>query len=353
MPGPEVHKPSTLIAFPAVIRLLKTLLALTVLSLMAVAACGAWWLQQPLSMPAPVRNGALLDLSIPPGASARAVAQAVADAGVDVSPFWLFVWFRVSGESRQIKAGSYELDAQTTPAGLLDKLVRGEQAMRSITLIEGWNIRQVLQALQDSPDLTQDLAGLSGEALMAHLGYPGRHPEGRFFPDTYRVPKHTPASAVLKLAAQTMEQQLSSVWAQRAPASVLRSANEALILASIIEKETGLERDRALIAGVFHNRLRIGMRLQTDPSVIYGLGERFDGNIRRKDLQTDTPYNTYTRAGLPPTPIAMPGRSSLLAAVQPANTRALYFVAQGNGGSYFSETLAEHNAAVRRYILQR
>ncbi|MEY4978230.1 MAG: hypothetical protein RLZZ352_500 [Pseudomonadota bacterium] len=340
-------------ASPAVIRLLKTLLVLTVLSLLATAACGLWWLQQPLAMPAPVRNGALLDLNIPPGASARTVAQAVADAGVEVSPFGLFVWFRLSGDSRQIKAGSYEFDAQTTPVSLLDKLVRGEQAMRSVTLIEGWNIRQVLQALQDSPDLTQDVTGLSGAALMARLGYPGRHPEGRFFPDTYRVPKNTPASDVLKLAAQTMEQQLSSVWAQRHPAGVLRSADEALILASIIEKETGLERDRAMIAGVFHNRLRLGMRLQTDPSVIYGLGKQFDGNIRRKDLQTDTPYNTYTRAGLPPTPIAMPGRSSLLAAVQPANTRALYFVAQGGGGSYFSETLAQHNAAVRRYILQR
>ncbi|MDZ4128844.1 MAG: endolytic transglycosylase MltG, partial [Hydrogenophaga sp.] len=216
-----------------------------------------------------------------------------------------------------------------------------------------WNIRQVLQAVRSSPDLKQDIDGLSMADLMARIGYPGRHPEGRFFPDTYRMAKNTPASAVLRQAAQAMEQQLNIAWAQRAPNSPLRSPDEALILASIIEKETGLESDRAMVGGVFSNRLRIGMRLQTDPSVIYGLGERFDGNLRRVDLQTDTPYNTYTRAGLPPTPIAIPGRNSLMAAVMPATTDAMYFVARGDGASYFSATLQEHNAAVRRYILGR
>ena len=334
------------------IRLLKLLLALTILGLGAAAA-GAWWLQRPLQMPDTVSAEAPLEVTIAPGSSARSVADTVVNAGVQGPSVLLYAWFRLSGESRQIKAGSYELAPGTTPASLLSKLVRGEQALRSLTLLEGWNIRQVLQAVRSSPDLKQDIDGLSMADLMARIGYPGRHPEGRFFPDTYRMAKNTPASAVLRQAAQAMEQQLNIAWTQRAPNSPLRSPDEALILASIIEKETGLESDRAMVGGVFSNRLRIGMRLQTDPSVIYGLGERFDGNLRRVDLQTDTPYNTYTRAGLPPTPIAIPGRNSLMAAVMPATTDAMYFVARGDGASYFSATLQEHNAAVRRYILGR
>ncbi|WP_439114239.1 endolytic transglycosylase MltG [Hydrogenophaga sp.] len=320
---------------------------------LAVAAAAAWWLRQPLQMPDTVSAETPLDVTIAPGASARAVADTLVNAGVQAPSVLLYAWFRLSGDSRKIKAGSYELAPGTTPTSLLSKLVRGEQALRSLTLLEGWNIRQVLQAVRSSPDLRQDLDGVSMAELMARIGYPGRHPEGRFFPDTYRMVKHTPASAVLRQAAQAMEQQLNAAWSQRAPGSPLRSPDEALILASIVEKETGLESDRAMVAGVFSNRLRIGMRLQTDPSVIYGMGERFDGNIRRSDLQTDTPYNTYTRAGLPPTPIAMPGRNSLLAAVRPASTKAMYFVARGDGASYFSTTLDEHNAAVRRYILGR
>ena len=334
------------------IRLLKLLLALMLLGLGAAAA-GVWWLQRPLQMPDSVSAETPLEVTIAPGSSARAVAESVVNAGVQGPSVLLYAWFRLSGESRQIKAGSYELAPGTTPTSLLSKLVRGEQALRSLTLLEGWNIRQVLQAVRSSPDLIQDLDGLSMADLMARIGYPGRHPEGRFFPDTYRMVKNTPASAVLRQAAQAMEQQLKAAWAQRAPNSPLRTPDEALILASIIEKETGLESDRAMVGGVFSNRLRIGMRLQTDPSVIYGLGERFDGNLRRVDLQTDGPYNTYTRAGLPPTPIAMPGRNSLMAAVMPATTNAMYFVARGDGASYFSDTLPEHNAAVRRYILGR
>lgn len=333
-------------------RLLKLLLVLTALGLGAAAA-GAWWLQRPLQMPDTVSAEAPLEVTIAPGASARKVAETLADAGVQGPSSLLFAWFRLSGDSRKIKAGSYELAPGTTPVSLLSKLVRGEQALRSLTLVEGWNIRQVLQAVGSSPDLLQDIEGMSTADMMALIGYPGVHPEGRFFPDTYRMAKNTPASAVLRQAAQAMDRQLAAAWAQRAANSPLRTPNDALILASIIEKETGLESDRAMVSGVFSNRLRIGMRLQTDPTVIYGMGERFDGNIRRSDLQTDTPYNTYTRAGLPPTPIAMPGRNSLLAAVQPATTRAMYFVARGDGASYFSATLEEHNAAVRRYILGR
>lgn len=335
------------------IRLLKFLVLFTLLAGVTVTGLGMWWLQRPLPMAAPAGAEQPVDTDIAPGTSARGVAETLVQSGIQTPAVLLFAWFRLSGQSRDIKAGSYEFAPGTTPRTLLDKLVRGEQALRSITLVEGWNIRQVLQAVRSTPDLTQDIEGLTTADLMARLGYPGRHPEGRFFPDTYRVPKRSAASAVLKQAAQAMDRRVAEAWALRAPDSPLRSPDEALILASIIEKETGLERDRSMVAGVFVNRLRIGMRLQTDPAVIYGLGERFDGNLRRIDLQTDTPYNTYTRAGLPPTPIAMPGWQSLLAAVKPAQTPAFYFVARGDGSSQFSTTLEEHNAAVRRFILKR
>jgi UPF0755 protein len=332
------------------IRLFQRLLIACVLLALLGAGMTVWWLQRPL---VPLDASQPLDLTVDPGASPRRVAEALADAGARSPAGLLFAWFRLSGQAREIKAGSYEFEAGTTPRSLLDKLVRGDQALRSLTLLEGWNIREMLAAVRTSPDLQQDIDGLSAAEIMALIGYPGRHPEGRFFPDTYRMVKHAPASTVLRQAALAMDQRLAEAWAQRSPTSPLRSPDEALILASIVEKETGLESDRGQIAGVFSNRLRIGMRLQTDPTVIYGLGERFDGNLRRVHLQTDTPYNTYTRAGLPPTPIAMPGWNSLLAAVQPQATKALYFVSRGDGSSQFSATLQEHNAAVQRFILQR
>ncbi len=312
-----------------------------------------WWLGQPLVLPATTTAEQPLAVEIPPGASARGVASALTGAGVQAPPLLLQVWFRLSGQSRAIKAGVYEIQPGATPRSLLRQLVRGEQALRSLTLLEGWNFRELMAAVRASPDLTQDLDGLDGAGIMAKIGYPGRHPEGRFFPDTYRMVRQAPASSVLKQAAQAMEQRLAQAWEQRDPGTLLRSPDEALILASIIEKETGTEADRAMVGGVFNNRLRIGMRLQTDPTVIYGLGERFDGNLRKIDLQTDTPYNSYTRAGLPPTPISMPGWAALLAAVKPADTRALYFVARGDGSSQFSATLDEHNAAVRKFQLQK
>ena len=334
-------------------RLLKLLVVVPLLLAMLAAAGGLWWLQQPLPLATGASDKEPLLVTINPGSSAQTVADTFSSSGVNTPSLLLYAWFRLSGQARDIKAGTYEISAGTTPRTLLSKLVRGEQALRSITLLEGWNIRQVLQAVRSSPDLTQDMEGLSQNDIMALIGYPGRHPEGRFFPDTYRVVTRAPASSVLKQAAQAMEQRLAKAWEQRDPASPLRSADEALVLASIIEKETGLESDRRRIGGVFSNRLRIGMRLQTDPAVIYGLGERFDGNLRKADLLADTPYNSYTRAGLPPTPIAMPGWASLLAAVQPAQTPALYFVARGDGISHFSATLAEHNAAVRQFQLKR
>lgn len=335
------------------IRFLKLLVVVPLLLAMLAAVGGMWWLQQPLPLAAGTSEQNPLLVTIPPGSSAQSVAETLQASGVNTPSELLYAWFRFSGQARDIKAGTYEFPPDTTPRTLLSKLVRGEQALQSITLVEGWNIRQVLQAVRTSPNLTQDIEGMSQNDIMALIGYPGRHPEGRFFPDTYRVVKRAPASSVLRQAAQAMEQRVQQAWEQRDPASPLRTPDEALILASIVEKETGLESDRRRVAGVFSNRLRIGMRLQTDPTVIYGLGERFDGNLRRVDLQTDTAYNSYTRAGLPPTPIAMPGMASLLAAVRPQETNAIYFVSRGDGSSQFSATLEEHNAAVQRYILRR
>lgn len=334
-------------------RLFSRLLLLTILLAGVVSAGAWWWLGQPLVLPAGVTAEEPLEVEIPAGSSARGVANALTGAGVQAPPLLLQAWFRLSGQSRAIKAGVYEIQPGATPRSLLGQLVRGEQALRSLTLLEGWNFRELISAVRASPDLTQDLEGLDAAGIMTKIGYPGRHPEGRFFPDTYRMVRQATASGVLKQAAQAMEQRLAQAWEQRDPATLLRSPEEALILASIIEKETGAEADRAMVGGVFNNRLRIGMRLQTDPTVIYGLGERFDGNLRKIDLQTDTPYNSYTRAGLPPTPISMPGWASLLAAVKPADTRALYFVARGDGSSQFSATLDEHNAAVRKFQLQK
>ena len=328
----------------AVLKGLKTLLAIILLLGLALGAGAFWWLHQPLDT-----RQATLDLSIEPGTSPKAIAQAVADAGAQTSPTLLFAWFRLSGQSRQIRAGSYEIAPGTSPRMLLNMLVRGEESLRSVTLVEGWNWRQVRQALAKADSLKPDSRALSDESLMAQLGRAGVAPEGRFYPDTYAYAKGASDLAVLQRAMKAMDKQVHLAWEARQTGVSLKSAEEVLTLASIIEKETGKGSDRPMISGVFHNRLRIGMRLQTDPTVIYGLGESFDGNLRRVHLTTDHPWNTYTRGGLPPTPIAMPGKAALMAAVQPAQTSALYFVAKGDGSSQFSATLDEHNRAVNRY----
>jgi len=294
-----------------------------------------------------------VDLSIEPGTSARAVADAVAQSGVQVRAEWLYAWFRLSGQDRQIKAGSYEIETGTTPRSLLRKLVRGEESLRTVTLVEGWTFRQVRQALAQAPQLAADTAALSDEAIMERLGRAGLPAEGRFFPDTYSYAKGSSDLKVLARALRSMDRHLADAWDKRAPDTPLKNPDQALVLGSIVEKETGRASDRPQIAGVFANRLRIGMLLQTDPTVIYGMGDLFDGNLRKKDLQTDTPWNTYTRAGLPPTPIAMPGRDALLAAVAPARTDALYFVARGDGSSEFSSSLDAHNRAVDKYQRKR
>jgi UPF0755 protein len=325
-------------------RFLLMIFLLGALAVLAVGGYAVWWVQQPLRTATPT-----VDLSIEPGTLPRAVAQAVRDAGVDVRPDLLYWWFRVSGQGRAIKAGSYELENGITPHALLAKLARGEETLRAVTLVEGWTFRQFRAALAKEEGLKPDTKDLADDAIMNLLGRPGVHPEGRFFPDTYTYAKGSSDVAVFRRAMRAMDKRLAGAWEKRAPESMAKTPDEALILASIVEKETGKAGDRTMVSSVFNNRLRVGMPLQTDPTVIYGMGLSFDGNLRKKDLQTDTPWNTYMRSGLPPTPIAMPGKASLFAAVQPAPSKALYFVARGDGSSHFSATLDEHNRAVNKY----
>ena len=332
-------------------RIFTSLLILILILLAALGLFGGalWWLHEPLQL-RPQPGSQVVDLEIEPGTSAAGVASAVVASGVATPVLLLQTWFRLSGQARLIKAGSYEVMPGTTPRKLLTMLVRGEETLKSVTLVEGWSFRQVRSALQKSELLTPDSFGLSPEMIMEKLGRPGVHPEGRFYPDTYSYSKGSSDLAVLKRAARAMDKRLEAVWAMRNPDTPLKTPEQALILASIVEKETGKPADRPQIGGVFSNRLKNGMLLQTDPTVIYGLGEKFDGNLRKRDLQLDTPYNTYTRVGLPPTPIAMPGKAALLAAVQPASTKALYFVSRGDGSSEFSDNLEAHNRAVNKYI---
>nr|WP_137940889.1 endolytic transglycosylase MltG [Paucibacter sp. M5-1]MCZ7884789.1 endolytic transglycosylase MltG [Paucibacter sp. M5-1] len=313
---------------------------------LAGAGAGAawWWLDQPLALDKPA-----VELSVEPGSTPQQVAQAWVAAGVATDARLLYQWFRWSGQARQIRAGSYEIHQGATPRDLLNKMVRGDEVLEVVRLIEGWTFRQFRAALAKAPALKPATAGMSEAQIMAALGAPGMPAEGRFFPDTYAYSRGVSDLTVLKRAHAAMARRLESAWAGRADGLPLKSLDEALILASIVEKETGAAADRGLVASVFINRLRIGMPLQTDPTVIYGLGEAFDGNLRRRDLQTDTPFNTYTRGGLPPTPIAMPGVASLQATLHPPASKALYFVARGDGSSEFSEDLAAHNRAVNKY----
>lgn len=285
------------------------------------------------------------------GTTMRMAARQLAAEGLVTQP-WLFgTLARLTGAAPRIKAGSYEITEALTPLQLLAKLTDGDVSSATLTIVDGWNWRQVKASLARNTDLRHDTAALDDAALLQAIGSDAKSPEGLFFPDTYHFAKQSSDIQVLKRAYEAMQKQLNAAWEARAANLPLASPTDALKLASIIEKETGAAADRPMIASVFVNRLRIGMRLQTDPTVIYGMGERFNGNLRRVDLETDTPWNTYTRGGLPPTPIAMPGMAALLAATNPAQSKALYFVAKGDGTSYFSSTLAEHNQAVRRYQL--
>ena len=326
-------------------RLVLRLVLLLVLVAALVAGAGWWYAHRPIALQAEV-----IDFTVPRGVGMRQAAGLIEGAGVDVDARLLSLLARISGRAHRIKAGSYEVHAGITPWQLILKLSDGDVSQGELVLVEGWTFRQVRQALESHPDLEADTAGLSDAEILARIGASEQHPEGLFFPDTYLFDKRSGVLGVLTRAYGAMHQRLERAWAERDPSTPLGSPYEALILASIIEKETGRAQDRGLVASVFSNRLRIGMRLQTDPSVIYGLGPDFDGRLRRIHLDTDHPWNTYTRAGLPPTPIAMPGEAALRAALQPDKSEFLYFVARGDGSSEFSRNLAEHNRAVSKFI---
>ena len=326
--------------------LFRLKLSLLLASAAALGFCGwiLWFALSPIELAAPT-----VEFSIRPGTTLRGATRQIIEAGVPM-PDWKFVLLaRANGASGSVKAGSYQVSAGVTPLLLVRKIMRGEVAQAEILFVEGWNFRQMREAMNAHVDLKHDSASLSGAEIMAKLGATEVFPEGMFFPDTYVFAKGSSDIAVLTRAHLVMKRQLESAWSKRAPDLPMTDPYEALILASIVEKETGRASDREMIAAVFVNRLRRRMKLQTDPSVIYGMGERFDGNLRKRDLVTDTPFNTYTRRGLPPHPIAMPGLASLAAVMHPAQTDALYFVSRGDGTSEFSRTLIEHNRAVAKY----
>ncbi|MBS1170205.1 MAG: aminodeoxychorismate lyase [Burkholderiaceae bacterium] len=324
--------------------LLRCLAGLIALALLCVSGV-FWWTQQPL-IPA---DGKPVEFAIRAGSGVNASAQQIADAGAPVNPMLFALLVRVNGNGGKLKAGQYELKPGATPMRLMQQLVRGEFAQESLTIIEGWTFRQMRQVVAAHPALKHDAEQLSDKALLEKLGVDYRHPEGLFFPDTYLFAKGASELQIYRQAHAALIKRLNEQWQKRDASLPYKTPYEALIMASIVEKETGQKSERNMIAGVFVNRLKKGMLLQTDPTVIYGMGESYQGNIRKRDLQTDTPYNTYTRAGLPPTPIALPGAQSLAAAFSPAATDALYFVARGDGTSQFSGNLDDHNRAVNQY----
>lgn len=328
-------------------RLIKRFLFVGVAVTLALMAWLTIWVVSDL----PLRDTPV-EFSLRAGSSLRQVARQMTDAGVLREPYRFELLARLLGQSTQVKAGIYELTQPASPYELLRKITRGDYTQTAVTIVEGWTFRQIRQLLDQHPALVHQTRGLTDTEIMRDLGAGDVSPEGWFFPETYHVTAGESDVRVLRRAHRLMNQHLEREWPQRAGGVPLTSPYEALILASIVEKETGKPEDRTLIAGVFANRLRIGMRLQTDPTVIYGLGESFDGNLRRRDLVADTPYNTYTRAGLPPTPIAMPGLAALRAVLNPASTDALYFVARGDGSSQFSRSLDEHERAVTRWQRQ-
>jgi UPF0755 protein len=287
------------------------------------------------------------------GSNIKSIAHDLTRQKIIEDP-WLFILLaKVKGLETRVQAGEYEIEPGLTADQMLLKFAAGSAIQYSLTIIEGWSFRQMLAAVAADPVIEQKLGDSTDAEIMQILGYPDQHPEGMFFPDTYRFPKGTSDIAFLQRAYQVMQDHLQREWQQREPGLPLKTSYEALILASIIEKETGAEFERPLIAAVFIERLKRKMRLQTDPTIIYGLGESFDGNIRSRDLKKDTPYNTYLHAGLTPTPIALPGLESIRAALHPAEGKALYFVSKGDGTHQFSATLKEHNAAVQRYQLNK
>lgn len=313
--------------------------------LLAGMAYLAWALSQPIQQEVQVYE-------IASGSGVGQVARDLAKRGVLKEPYALIVWSYLQGTTRAIHAGEYRFDNKMTLRDVYNDIVEGNVKRYTITIVEGWTFAQMTTAVQNAPKLAKTLPDYDAKTVMTALGHQEQHPEGRFFPDTYVYTAGTTDVDLFKQSYQRMSQQLSELWAQYSSSQqVLKAPYEALILASIIEKETRLAEERGLVSGVFHNRLRKGMRLQTDPTVIYGLGEQYSGNLTRTHLRTDHAYNTYTRHGLPPSPIALPGSASLKAALQPTATQAIYFVAKPDGSHVFSDTLQQHNQAVIKYQL--
>ncbi|MDP9646372.1 endolytic transglycosylase MltG [Paraburkholderia caledonica] len=328
----------------------KCFVAGSIIVVLAAAAIagGYHWANSPLEL-----NPAQLDVTVKPHSSLRSVTLQLNRGGVPVEPELFIVMTRLLGLQSELKSGNYEFKTGITPYEVLQKIARGDVNEYVATVIEGWTFKRMRQELDANPALKHDSAGMNDAQLMSAIGAPEAsigNGEGLFFPDTYLFDKNTSDLDVYRRAYRLMRARLDEAWVARSPDLPYKTPYDALIMASIIEKETGKKSDRAMVAAVFANRLRVGMPLQTDPTVIYGMGENYNGHIRKKDLQTDTPYNTYTRMGLPPTPISLPGVASLQAAMNPAQTSALYFVSRGDGSSIFSDTLGDHNKAVDKYI---
>ena len=302
---------------------------------------------------APIRlTESTVEVDLKAGSSLRSVAQQLVEQGVLHEPWSFVLLVRFFGRASEVKAGNYLINNGTSHYQLFETLTNGDTAQVSITFIEGWTFAQMREALNKNDFIRHLTMAYTDAQIMGKIGAPERIPEGLFFPDTYYFSRGMSDQEILKRAYEAMQSKLNQAWAGRQPGLPYKSPYEALIMASIVEKETGKSAERPIIAGVFLNRLRTGMRLQTDPTVIYGMGDRFDGNLRRKDLLTDNEYNTYTRNGLPPTPIAMPGQASIEAALHPTSTKAFYFVGKGDGSHVFSSTLREHNRAVLRHQVQ-
>ncbi|HMK86070.1 MAG TPA: endolytic transglycosylase MltG [Steroidobacteraceae bacterium] len=321
------------------------------LALALIGAGGVWLSRLTKSLDEPLHLAKPVVFNVAPGTRFARVASELAARGLIDHPRTWLLYARFKRLASAIKAGEYEIEPGTTPRALLDKLVSGQVLLHSFTIVDGWRLEDVLAALKHDPDVVATLP-VSAEELMAKLGDAGVDAEGQFLPETYRFTKGTPAVELLRQAHEALKRELDAAWSNRDPSSPLRSTEELLIVASIVEKESGLPSELPKIAGLYLHRLRIGMRLQADPTVVYGLGGRYDGQLHTVDLQTDGPYNTYTRAGLPPTPISLPGAAAIRATAHPEKTDAIYFVAspKGDGSHVFSTTLEEHNAAVARYV---
>ena len=334
---------------------MKRILSLLFLLSFITGGVTAWWLwhdmQQQLDSPIEIETGTAINYTIKPGMNLKLISEDLVQQGILKHPYYFMLEGRLQGTDSQIKAGEYLLQPGTTQLQLLEQFEAGKVVQHSLALIEGWSYKEIMTAVSSNEVLIKTLPDTDSKTVMSVLGYPDVHPEGRFFPDTYHFPSGMTDVEFLQRAYEKMLEILDEEWQQKSEGLPYKSDDEALIMASIIEKETAVASERTVIAGVFVRRLQKGMKLQTDPTVIYAMGDDYRGNIRRKDLKTDSPYNTYVYAGLPPTPIELPGVEAIHAALHPEQGETLYFVAKGDGSHHFSKTLKEHNRAVAKYQL--